>query len=336
MTERSLPFQGTTRDVASESDQRAYYSHLGNGIINARTLDSGKLVADGTSVLSLNPVDVKIQGLLYQLTTTPKAFNLASIGTQPAAGQSRIDLLVWRLNTTAKTITAEVVSGLPATNPAVPALSRAGAVYEEYAWQWRWSGVGLQQAALVDHRSWIGPRYVLADDADLPAAPDIGTAAHRRRQDWLFRPTAGVPQWVNLTIPRLRDLTAFGGAPNSNVTTTVQPGGISKLIAVRLDGAQQPPEGLLNVSLATKVVTTGSTAGNVWCQTSATGSTRYGTKRWHASSSNSAVVTFDMRAPASGGDLIVEVWGSVDGGTAATVAYGEPRISIQSESVGGG
>lgn len=199
MPEFSAPFAGAGGKIVNEDQQRAYFAHLGDGIINAKTRDAGKLAADGTSVLRLNPVEVKLNGLYYALTGAPKAFNLATIGTQPAAGQTRIDALVWRLDRAAKTVTAEVVPGQPLSRPSLPPLARNLNTYEELAWSWTWSGVGMQNGGLRDLRSFIGGHRLLSDSAALPADADIGSTAIRAGVVW---DKVNWDQWVARTRSR--------------------------------------------------------------------------------------------------------------------------------------
>lgn len=198
MAETSRPFAGTTRAVVSEAQQRAYYAHLGDGIINAKNRAAGDLIADGTSVLRYQPVEAKVRGLYYQ-NDAEKLFNLAAIGAQPAAGQSRLDFLVHRLDMPGKTITAEVVAGVPAANPTVPALARdLVGLYEPDVWSWRWTGQGLTQPQLVDRRTYLGPHLLVPSSTMLRDDADFGSTARAGGVSWSFEDVGGTFEWVDV------------------------------------------------------------------------------------------------------------------------------------------
>lgn len=214
--------------VLSEEQHRAFLGGvLGSGVINARTGAELNVLADGTSVLRLQPGEYLIDGIYYW-NDAEKLFNVATIGAQPAVGQSRIDNLVMRLNPTDKEVTAELVAGVPSTSPANPALNRGpshSGTYEDVIRSWRWTGQGLTQVEIDagDRRSWLGPHLTLADAASLyPNTVDLGTTARRRGSLWFRELVDGAPQWVEQP-PNFGDQVGYvAGARMTNESSFVK------------------------------------------------------------------------------------------------------------------
>jgi hypothetical protein len=217
----SKPFDrgvDTSGDVISEVDQREYYAHLGDGVINDTDGSGLNVTTDGTRIITVKPGTVKVQGL-YGKNTVDTTFDLAGIGTQPAAGQSRIDVLVARLDMTAKTISLEVVAGTPAASPTRPALTNtAGGTWEVALRSWTYTGAGL--TSTVDERRWLGPSLYLAWNALLPPSALLGTTVFRRDIGVTRRVMLnGSPVW--LTEPRRASGTASLSVPTNGAEVTI-------------------------------------------------------------------------------------------------------------------
>lgn len=120
MAETSLPFEDT--DVNETQFGKWARLIVGNGVAE------GLAVEPGTGMQVQVPTGQAIvQGVLY----INDAAKTLTIGAAPStAGQSRIDLVVLRLDLAANTLTAVVKAGTASSSPAAPSLQQDASVWE--------------------------------------------------------------------------------------------------------------------------------------------------------------------------------------------------------------
>ena len=118
---------GDTRAYDADELARCFRAIAGTGV---RGSDSElKVTADGVSMkTTIAPGLAMVQGYVYELQNdggAAKQMTHSASGTAP-----RIDRVALRLNLTARTVTAVLLSGTAAANPTPPALTRNATTYE--------------------------------------------------------------------------------------------------------------------------------------------------------------------------------------------------------------
>lgn len=198
MAETSFPFEDT--DV-SESQFAAWAAALaGNGVVSGLAVSPGSgmqvSVAAGTAL---------VRGVYYE-NTSAKAI---TVGAAPAAGNTRIDLVVLHLRMATNTVVAEVKAGTANTSGGVaPSLVQTSTEWEHpIARITVASGAasvttGMLQALLSDPGRHV---YTWAETAQRPT-PSEATALGLNRADgtwWLWNGTTWTqfghrPQWADI------------------------------------------------------------------------------------------------------------------------------------------
>jgi len=120
MAETSLPFENT--DVSESQFAKWARAIVGNGIVEGLTVTAGSgmqtLVATGTAM---------VRGVFYE----NDASKPLTISSAPATGNTRLDLVVLRLDFTANTLLAVVKNGTANTSGGtLPALTQTDTVWE--------------------------------------------------------------------------------------------------------------------------------------------------------------------------------------------------------------
>lgn len=191
---------------------------LGEGVIGDRT---GRAIASSTgsdTTVTLRPHRALVQGVEDDLHSTD--IDVSTFGSNPTGGQSRIDLICWKYDPTAKTLTITCVPGSPATSPSPPSLTRdsTGLWYSPICKVTRAAGAAVLPGNLVPAHAWVGPYYglfaaasMLPEDAPQGAAAWVDDALYRRVWD----SGASDMVWRNVNDPPWSTL---AGGPTSTGT----------------------------------------------------------------------------------------------------------------------
>lgn len=215
MAERSGPW-GTSEEDGSafyQADWRRLMRGLASdGVIGDPDSDALKVTALGDSTqLQVQVGDHHLQGALYVLDAT-KTLDLASFGTPPSSGQTRIDLVILRYDPTAQEIIATVKAGAPASSGATePSLTRS----DTGTWEHRLGridrvgNVAVNQSMISDRRTWTTPGSYTPFMEPLSNAP-IGSIGYKTDGggDIQRRGTSGgSPAWISILDPEWTLLT---------------------------------------------------------------------------------------------------------------------------------
>lgn len=191
MAETSYPWGVDATDAAS-ADSRLYQagwreimsSAVGDGVVFDRSNGTPTAVplyvsAPGTgTVITIGAGSAVVQGFLYDLTAS-KTIDVATVGTQPSAGQSRTDSVVLKLDpaaTPASTrLSVQLHAGTPATtgSQAAPTLTKSptGVWEVEIARLTRAASSNVAQASITQ----LQPRVVtMTLSTNSPGNPTVG------------------------------------------------------------------------------------------------------------------------------------------------------------------
>ncbi|CAM3743614.1 hypothetical protein COLU111180_06205 [Cohnella lubricantis] len=150
MPQKSSFFDSTATDPReySATEFAEYFSRLvGNGVFAGGT-NLAVTANGGETFVSVSLGFGWINGYLYSVYGVPVDLPIAP----NTAAQDRIDRVVLRLDTSApvRSITAAVVEGTPAANPAPPPLTREGNIYE----------LSLAQVRLIANTATVNPALI--------------------------------------------------------------------------------------------------------------------------------------------------------------------------------
>jgi hypothetical protein len=188
--------------------------HRRDGVLDDTAGTALKVTATGSNTsVTVAAGRAIVQGHLGA-DTNSEAFDIGALGTQPTSGQTRIDLVVLRLNPSTKTIARTVLTGAPASSGATaPALTRSASASWDMplARVTRVGPVAVSQAMITDLRPHCGHHLgqlpvstdVTATYSDAP----IGSSATVGVDRW-ERTLAG---WTNLSDPPFTTLTLASG-----------------------------------------------------------------------------------------------------------------------------
>jgi hypothetical protein len=216
MAETSLPWGVEDQEDAPAMYQAAWRKLLtglmSDGVINDTDGDGLKVTATGSSTqLQVQPGEHLIQGVRYVLDEA-KTLDLASFGTPPSSGQTRVDLVIVQYDPTAQTVIATIKAGAPATSGAAEAAltrSSTGVWEHRLARIDRTGNVAVNQSMISDRRTWSTPSVYTPFMEPLSNAP-IGSLAVQvdNGGDILRRGTAsGSPTWISVLNPEWNSLT---------------------------------------------------------------------------------------------------------------------------------
>ena len=158
-----------------------------------------------------------IQGAHYILDA-PLTLDIAAVGSAPASGQTRIDLIVLRYDasqvTPADRVRLVVVPGTPATSGATqPALTRnpTGVWEHPIAVVTRLGNVAVTNSMITQQRTLSSPVSLLGNTSTLPTDAPDGSVAFRYNDVSVRIISGGVMQWRSITDPPWTNLTMASG-----------------------------------------------------------------------------------------------------------------------------
>lgn len=225
MAETSLPW-GIEDQVDAPAMYQAAWRKLMtglslDGVINDTTADGLKVTATGGSTqLQVAAGEAFIQGVRYVNDAT-LTLDLASFGTPPSGGQTRLDLVILRYDPTAQTVVATIKAGAPASSAATEASltrSSTGTWEHRLALVTRTGNVAVNQSMIDDRRTWTTPGVYTPFLEPLSIAP-IGALGVKTDGggDILRRGTvSGSPAWISILNPAWTLLTMGADTALSN------------------------------------------------------------------------------------------------------------------------
>lgn len=216
MAETSLPWGVEDQEDAPAMYQAAWRKLMTglslDGVINDTTADGLKVTATGGSTqLQVAEGEAFIQGVRYVNDAT-LTLDLASFGTPPSGGQTRMDLVILRYDPTAQTVVATIKAGAPASSGASEASltrSSTGVWEHRLALVTRTGNVAVNQSMIDDRRTWTTPGVYTPFLEPLSIAP-IGALGIKTTNggDILRRGTvSGSPAWISILNPEWNSLT---------------------------------------------------------------------------------------------------------------------------------
>lgn len=213
-------------------------SSIPDGLLHDTTGDGWQVVADGASTtvtVKPNGADLAINGVLgghptdIPLDVASASTPGGSAGTAPTSGQTRRDLVVARLDLSARTVAAMVLAGAPATSGATdPVMSRdrSGKWDVPIARITRVGNVAVTQAMVTRLTPWSSSLHSAL--VTLPADAPVGAFATDTSGDlWervvTGRNTAGTSTGVAWTCRSNPDYSTAGWTAASNIDATAAP-----------------------------------------------------------------------------------------------------------------
>jgi hypothetical protein len=216
VAETSLPWGIEGQEDAPAMYQAAWRKLMtglmSDGVINDATGDGLKVTATGGSTqLQVGEGEAFIQGVRY-VNDAALTLDLASFGTPPSSGQTRVDLVILRYDPTEQEVTATIKAGAPASSGATEAsLTRSSTGIWEHrlARIDRTGDVAVNLSMISDRRTWSTPGVYTPFMEGLSNAP-IGSLAVKIENggDIQRRGTAsGTPAWISILNPEWQTLT---------------------------------------------------------------------------------------------------------------------------------
>ncbi|MEU1881896.1 hypothetical protein ABZ470_31740 [Streptosporangium sp. NPDC020072] len=194
MAEVSYPWDSGTGSVITEQQ----WSSM-SGIWQ----DNG-IVADGPSSMALKVTTLSEPGVIYVETGEAHmvGFHYELNAQLPIAvpansngANSRIDLVVLRMNRDTNQIRVAYITGVPASSPVAPALTTTGGIYEMALAQIQMGPNATQVPAaepqLVDKRSFVGKRIRVTEDSTMVP---VGSIYYQPSTDKFYGKASGSPQ----------------------------------------------------------------------------------------------------------------------------------------------
>ena len=176
MAETSYPWQtgsGTAVDEAKWASMGGRY--MPSGVIGATTRDAADTSllttlggGPGGPTFTVAAGEGVVAGVRYD-----NSASLVKTGTNNASGNPRIDRLVLKKDTAAKTVVAFILQGTAASTPVPPAVTGSGTVTYETVARGTIAAGGNTYTNLVDERRFVGIRHLVAPST----APIVGVQA---------------------------------------------------------------------------------------------------------------------------------------------------------------
>ena len=191
---------------------------VGDGVLG--DLDSTELRVTATgsdSTVDVSAGAVSIQGHLG-VTTGDTNLDVGSVGTPPAAGQTRIDLVCARLDPVAQTIGLVVLAGSPATTGAVaPATTRVpGGTWDlPLAKITRVGDVAVTNSMITQYRVCCSPVTLYGNTSTLPEDAPDGAIAIFYNDIRARIVSGGAMEWRSIINPPWTSLTMASGYVSS-------------------------------------------------------------------------------------------------------------------------
>jgi hypothetical protein len=187
VAETSFPFQTGAGTAVTEARWKAMAARwMGSGVIGAAfrgaadTSLKPSIPGGGSGpTFGLTAGEAYLDGLVYDNSAplTKSAINNAS-------GNPRIDRLVLKRDTTAKTITAHILEGATAASPDPPALTGSSTVSYLAIARATVAGGGTTYSNMVDERVFTGVRHLVG--------PETGSGAAMTTGDTWFQADTGI------------------------------------------------------------------------------------------------------------------------------------------------
>lgn len=219
MAETSAPWATPSANMGEDGWRDYFTGALGEGgVVNDFNAQSLRVLGGGTTTqITVAPGQAIVQGVLYT-NNANLTLDVATVGTTPASGQQRADLVVLRYDPTLKTVRAAVKAGSPTSGStaAEPTLTRdpAGIWETRLAVIRRTGNVPVTQAMITSQRAWLAPTAHSPD-----RAPDLSSWPYGTR---LITPAGellrGASSWTNLDQPVWSDLTLVGSLQQYTAT----------------------------------------------------------------------------------------------------------------------
>lgn len=211
---------GTTTEDATDFFQDDWRRLLkSDGVINDTTGNSFKGSATGANTtVTVTGGDCRVQGF-FGRDADSESFDVALSGTQPTSGQTRIDLIVLRMDPATKAVSRVLIPGTPATSsPTQPSLTRsASGVWDMPILRiTRGPGpIAVTQAMLTDLRSHVGPWLgffpTSTDLTTIHADAPLGSTAMVGTDLYVRKLVATTVTWVNTSAPTYTAATLASG-----------------------------------------------------------------------------------------------------------------------------
>lgn len=221
----SGPWGTTTEDATDFFQDDWRRLTRSDGVLNDTTGNSFKGSATGANTtVTVTGGDCRVQGF-FGRDADSESFDVALSGTQPTSGQTRIDLIVLRMDPATKAVSRVLIPGTPATSGATqPSLTRsASGVWDMPILRiTRGPGpVAVTQAMLTDLRSHVGPWLGFmpssTDVTTVHADAPLGSLAMVGTDLWVRRLVSTTPTWTNVTTPTWTAATLASGIVSRGV-----------------------------------------------------------------------------------------------------------------------
>jgi hypothetical protein len=220
---RCYPYEAP---AVGEDDQRAFaneWRHIGaawgDGIVNATNpggssdFSLAPSTSDRTVVLNLG--EIRVRGIHFEPTQGSLTLTIPAV----AAGSTRADRLLARLDPAAKQITFYIKSGTAVTSgsPVAPGVTRVtGGVWELVLWRIEGGNVAANALTYTDNRVWLAQTVHVNSAPGVNPNLNLGLTDGSRafhlptREEWVQTYPAGVATWTNIDRPVWRDITLAG------------------------------------------------------------------------------------------------------------------------------
>lgn len=270
MAEQSAPWTGGTVD---DSSWRAFRRATdADGVINDTTATCLRVSATGSSTeVTVSAGEAVIQGAHYILDA-PLTLDVAAVGSAPASGQTRIDLVVLRYDATQVTpadrVRMVVIPGTPATSGAVePTLTRnpTGVWEHPIARITRLGNVAVTTSMITQLRMLSSPTMYVGQTAAFPSDAADGSIAFQADDIRARILTGGSMQWRSIINPPWTSLTMASGYVSAGRTPAyrVLAGHLELRGEVRRStGAEFPASTWLTIASVPSSLVSGLTASN--------------------------------------------------------------------------
>ena len=222
MAETSGPFDGT--DLA-EADWEAMLQHLVDGVPGSPGSSNLGASASGSTARGVDIAagSALVRGHWYRSSAVITVTSAAN-----AAGTSRIDRAVLRLDRTANTVTVGLLQGTAGSGQP-PALTDDATTTERPLYRWTITPGATTASALTDERQWLGSLIRPATSTNRPLSPFVGQAIYETDTGlWVGWTGAAWKSigaedtgWVPLTISVASEWTQVGTVAARRVGSTV-------------------------------------------------------------------------------------------------------------------
>jgi hypothetical protein len=165
VAETSGPFDGT---ALAEADWELMLQTLVDGVIGSPGAAALAATASGTRGVNLGAGTALALGHWYRADATVSLSSSAN-----TSGSSRIDRAVLRLDRSANTVTARVLTGT-AGSGLPPALSNTSTVSDRPLWRWTVASGATTVSGLTDERQWAPVNVGACTSTNRPLSPGLG------------------------------------------------------------------------------------------------------------------------------------------------------------------